>query len=128
MARTEFWTYVDGRGRGIADEVLNADKKIERKFRLRTNYLGGQPVKLWPPIYVEKLNLGSVTFFAMRMETGNVQQRPIGTFIEGKFVILVWATEKNNRYQPREFKEMALRRLGEIESDSERMRKIGGAA
>jgi hypothetical protein len=65
--------------------------------------------------YCKKLEGECDGLYELRFKADKVQQRPLGLFLSDSiFVILLWATEKNDRFVPKAACEIALRRKVEV--------------
>jgi hypothetical protein len=102
MIRWRFRTYVSSSGRNDVQDCVDAlEVDAQVKFAVELKYLAVSLPTEWHEPRARKLR-GHEGLFEIRFKAGKVQQRPIGFFGPGpaEFTILVWATHKQNVYQP----------------------------
>jgi hypothetical protein len=97
--------------------------QIQAKFLTRLRFLAQTPRSGWKRepfdvLHGDCAGLGEIRFFA-----NNVQHRVLGFFSPGNvFTMLLCATEKNNKFEPKNACKIALARKKEVESDDQRSR------
>ena len=96
-------------------------KKVQAKFFQRLGMLAQIPLNEWNEPLYKNLHGDGSGLGEIRFKAGNVQQRPIG-FRSGEteFTILFCATERSNRFVPRNTCEIAQARKAEVVEDRER--------
>lgn len=111
-----FKIYVSPSGRTAQKEVDEQDAVVVINFKTRLRYLANTPKADWKKPHARKLK-GVKDLYEIRFEANNVQHRPLGFFGLGakEFTILIWATHKQDIYDPSEAIETAEKRRALIE-------------
>jgi Phage derived protein Gp49-like (DUF891) len=92
--------------------------QLKGRFLSRLKILAQLRRTEWHEGYCKKLEGECDGLYELRFQSDKVQQRPLGFFLSDSiFVILLWATEKNNRFVPKAACEIALRRKTEVLAD-----------
>lgn len=107
-----FFQAISAKGKGVVDEWLeNASVRAEIKFMERSRHLMQMPHGSWVENWAKKLHGNCDGLVEIRFKVDGVQQRPLGFFGPGKgeFTILLMATERNNRFVPKNACSTALR-------------------
>lgn len=115
------WTfnvYVSSAGSNALQKLINeADPAVAQYFKTRIRYLANTPKPDWKKPHARKLK-GVKDLYEIRFEANHIQHRPLGFFGPGKkeFTILIWATHKQNIYEPAEAIKTADNRRGHIQN------------
>jgi hypothetical protein len=105
----------------VKETYDNGSAQLKARFLSRLKILAQLPRAEWHEGYCKKLEGECDGLFEIRFQADKVQQRPLGFFLgDGSFVILFWATEKNDRFDPRAACEIALRRKRGVLADGKR--------
>jgi hypothetical protein len=95
--------------------------QLKGRFFSRLRILAQLPRSEWHEGYCKKLEGEGAGLYELRFQADKAQQRPLGFFLSGSvFVLLLWATEKNDRFVPKRACEIALRRKEEVLADGKR--------
>ncbi len=90
-------------------------KKVRAKFFSRLRALAQLPLSEWNEPLYKNLHGDGSGLGEIRFKAENVQQRPIGfRSREAEFTLLFCATEKSNRFRPRNTCEIAQSRKAEV--------------
>jgi hypothetical protein len=90
-------------------------KQVQAKFASRLKTLGQLPRNEWHETLFKELHGKCAGIAEIRFKADNVQQRPLGFRSgESEFTILFCATEKSDRFIPRNACEIALARRVEV--------------
>ncbi|WP_124472238.1 hypothetical protein [Burkholderia contaminans] len=94
--------------REVRSDYERASEAVRAAFDVQWELLSARPRERWTRPDAAKLRPekkgGYREFFEFRFFEDNVQQRPLGYFGPGDkhFTLLIWATEKGNRFIPPE--------------------------
>lgn len=109
-------------------EAVYDGKSLEAQaaFDNAVRFLAQRPVHDWKYPHTEKLTGECDGLVEIRFKADEVQQRPLGYFgpDRGQFTILIWAIEKNDRFEPRRACSIAQKRRGEVDADPEFFSRI----
>jgi len=125
MARWIIKSYLSSSGRGLFDEeYLSQDLKVRQEFRAVLNGLRDRPRNEWVrPAGFDQLSGKYKKLGKLRFKVGNVQHRPLGFFPGGEvFVLLVWATERDSKFNPPNVRDTALSRMADVVLNGSRSR------
>jgi hypothetical protein len=121
--------FCNARGEALFDEAYREQLPEARaKFRATLNGLKAQPgIEGWcRPNGFDRLSgkyrqLGKIRFQAVK-----VQHRPLGFFgpTSRTFTLLVWATERDGKFDPPNVREVALERMKLVINNPERSREF----
>lgn len=119
-----FKVYVSQLGSNDVQKAINKlksgqDLVVLENFKARVRYLQHTPRNDWVFPKVKKLNIsGKGEIYEIRFQANNVQYRPLGFFGPDscEFTIVVWATHKQDIYDPAKAIETAESRRLEINS------------
>jgi hypothetical protein len=96
-------------------EYSRQSSTVRARFLSRLRYLVQQPRYQWKPPFYRDLTREGAGLGEIRFKTDRVQQRPLGFHSsESSFVLVIWATEKNNRLNPAGVEFEGLRRKREF--------------
>ena len=115
--------YCNAAGRDVFDkEFSDQTLAVRQEFRAVLNGLRDRPRNEWTrPAGFDQLGGKYKALGKLRFKVANVQHRPLGFFPGGLvFVLLVWATERDGKFDPPDVRETALRRIKEVENDGSR--------
>lgn len=97
-----FRTYVSPTGRNDVQKRIDALRSaVLVHFKARLRYLANTPKIDWHEPFAKKLQ--DVThIYEIRFKAEKVQYRPLGCFGPGanEFTVLIWASKKQNIYDP----------------------------
>lgn len=124
MARWKIKCYRNAHGRDLFDDDY-ADQTPEARaeFRAVLNGLRDQPdIQGWTRPEFDRLNGPYRDLGKLRFKANNTQHRPIGYFgpEKGDFTLLIWATEKGDKWKPPNVRDTALARMNEVKANSTR--------
>lgn len=109
-------------------EAAYEGKSLEAQaaFDNAIHFLAQRKAHEWREPHTKKLSGECDGLVEIRFEADKVQQRPIGYYgpARGQFTILIWATEKNGRFEPRTACSIAQRRRGEVDADPKAFSRI----
>lgn len=85
----------------VQKEIDAQDEAVIQAFKVRIRYLANTPKSDWKKPHALKLQ-GVTDIYEVRFKANGVQFRPFGYFGPGakEFTILVWATHKQDIYDP----------------------------
>lgn len=112
----KFRTYVSPTGRkGVQAEIDRARPAIIVSFSVRLRYLANTAKIDWNEPQAKKLQ-GVDDIYEIRFKAEKKQYRALGFFGPGvsEFTITVWATHKQNIYDPNDAIETANKRRNEV--------------
>ena len=97
------------------------DAAVKQHFKVRVKYLSNTGIRDWKEPQAKKLK-GVTGIYEIKFKANGVQHRPLGFFgpNDDEFTILVWATHKQDIYDPNDAISTAERRRNFI--------KTGGAS
>ncbi|WP_239250057.1 hypothetical protein [Candidatus Nitrotoga sp. M5] len=108
----KFMVYISPTGStALQKQIDEIDEVVIQKFKTRVRYLSNTFKRDWNRPHARKLK-GATDIYEIRFEANGVQQRPIGFFglLSNDFTILIWATHKQDIYDPAEAIETASKR------------------
>lgn len=123
-----FWTilcYCNAHGRDLFDEDYESQSAAARaEFRAVLNGLKAQPeIQGWSrPNGFDRLNGKYRALGKLRFKANKIQHRPIGFLgpARRQFSLLIWATERDDKWDPPNVRDTALSRMEEILKDPTR--------
>lgn len=126
MADWQFRCYLLGSEIDVLDEWRNAhahDDALIAKMDTRLRFLRQQPRDRWVRPSFDTLSKDCAGLGEVRFEHKNVQYRPIG-FSSGRmeFTFVFVATEKSDKFVPKNTCKVAQERKREVESDRSKAR------
>lgn len=97
------------------------DEAVIQHFKVRVRYLANTPKGEWKKPHAIKLQ-GVTDIYEIRFKANGIQFRPFGFFGPGpnEFTILVWATHKQDIYDPNDAIKTADTRRKDIQAGSAR--------
>ena len=122
----QFRCYVSARE---VDEIRKSydasSAKVKAKFKSRLKLLSNLPYEQWNEKLYKNLKGNCKGISEIRFFEDRVQQRPLGyKSDEWEFILLIWAREKNNRFEPPNACQQALNRKLETQSDRKRTNEL----
>lgn len=114
-----FKVYVSPTGNALQKFIDEQDDAVMQHFKVRVRYLSNTAIRDWKEPAAKKLH-GIADIYEVRFKANGVQHRPLGFFgpNKGEFTILVWATHKQNIYDPHDAINTAGKRYGLIQNGS----------
>ncbi|MCF8149165.1 MAG: hypothetical protein K9K30_00865 [Burkholderiaceae bacterium] len=97
-----FKVYVSETGSQALQKSIDAkDEVVIQYFKTRIRYLANTPKRDWKQPHAKKLK-GVRDIYEIRFAASGVQHRPLGFFGPGEkeFTIVLWATHKQDIYDP----------------------------
>jgi hypothetical protein len=99
-----FWTfrYYVGNGNSLGvKDVFETSKQLQARFRSKLLILAQLEITDWrEPLFKVLVDQDGIS--EIRFKADNVEQRPLGFWSgEAEYTLLLWATEKNNRFIPK---------------------------
>jgi hypothetical protein len=117
--RWEIRAYGNVRRRLFEEDFTDLPLPVRAEFRAVLNGLRDQPIEGWiRPAGFDRLGGQYRELGKLRFKVGNVQHRPLGFFGPGQrqFALLIWATERDQKYDPPGVRDTALSRMNEIKA------------
>lgn len=117
-----FKVYVSSTGSEALQKDINGqDDTVIQCFKVRVRYLSNTPKHDWKKPHARKLQ-GVTDIYEIRFKANGVEFRPFGFFgpSEKEFTILVWATHKQDIYDPHDAIKTADSRRGFVQNGSAR--------
>jgi hypothetical protein len=111
--------YCNESGRDLFDkDYREQDAAVRAKFRAVLNGLVAQPnIEGWKrPNGFDRLSGKYRDLGKLRFKVQNVQHRPLGFFgpTEMTYTLLIWATERDSKYDPPDVRDTALKRMNSV--------------
>lgn len=119
------WFKKEGRKSEARDVYDTGNADLQAGFDVAWKYLRKMPRDKWVRPKAAKLSVDKGEFrdyFEIRFKANNTQQRPIGYFGPGTedFTILIWVTEKGNKFIPASWRDTADDAREKVVSDGAR--------
>ena len=97
--------------------------KAKAEFRSTLSSLLAQPdIEGWRRPEFDRLKGRYHKLGKLRFSANNVKHRPLGFFLPGErvFVLLIWATERDWKFDPPDVRDTAMERMTAVLADPER--------
>jgi hypothetical protein len=122
MARRTIRCYGNERRNLFYEEYSSQAAAVRAEFRATVNALRDQPRTGWCRPDFDMLSKQYRELGKLRFKAGNAQHRPLGFFGPGEndFTFLIWATERDGKFDPPGVRETALSRMQSIKEGSAR--------
>lgn len=116
MARWIIKCYGNERRNLFDEQYRDQDVTVRAEFRAVLNALRDQPMEGWCRPDFDRLSGQYSELGKLRFKVSNVQHRPLGFFgpQQNEFTLLIWATERDGKFNPAGIQDTALERIKRI--------------